>query len=206
MVAQKKKKRRLQPKQILQAVQYSEKLIDTTLWIGKADELINAANLLREEVIKYWSEIKIENGKIVGIPNRKNVQQAYFLLITYALENFLKVLLVHQNQKKLKGLLHQKLPDYLLTHDLIKLSLTAGFKINLYEEELFCRLTRFSIWKARYPIPINSDILINVKILSDEKAHFTDYYKPQDIHLIDNIIDRLRKHVLTEISKGNNEK
>jgi hypothetical protein len=205
MVTKKKQKNRLQPNQLWQAIQYSEQLIDTRQWIEKADELIIAANFLEAEVLKYWSEIKIENNQIVGIPKRKNVQQAYFLLIAYALENFLKALLIHQNQKTLNGRLLQKLPGYLSSHDLIELSSKARFNISLSEEELFCRLSRFSIWKARYPVPIDSDALANVKILSDEKTHFTDYSKPQDINLIHNIIDRLRKYVLTEISNGNNK-
>ncbi len=200
-----KQKNRLQPNQTLQAIQFSERLTDTRLWIEKADELVSAANILEEEVVKYWSEIKIENNQIVGIPNHKDVQQAYFLLIAYALENFLKALLIHQNQKTLKGRLLQKLPGYLLSHNLIELSSKARFNINVPEEELFCRLSRFSIWKARYPIPLYSDALANMKILSDEKAHFTDYYKPQDINLIHNIIDRLRKYVVTEISNGKNK-
>ena len=195
MVIKKKQKNKPQPHQVLQAIQFSERLTDTRLWIEKADELISAANLLEAEALKYWSEIKVENTRIVSIPNRKNVQVAYLLLIAYALENFLKALLIHQNQKTLKGRLLQKLPSYLLSHDLIELSSKARFNINVSEEELFCRLSRFSIWKARYPVPLYSDALANMKILSDEKAHFTDYYKPQDINLIHNIIDRLRKYV-----------
>jgi len=206
MVIKKKQKNKPQPHQVLQAIQFSERLTDTRLWIEKADELISAANLLEAEALKYWSEIKVENNRIVSIPNRKNVQVAYLLLIAYALENFLKALLIHQNQKTLKGRLLQKLPGYLLSHDLIELSSKATFNINVSEEELFCRLSRFSIWKARYPIPLYSDTLANMKILSDEKAHLTDYYKPQDINLIHNIIDRLRKYVVTEISNGNNKK
>jgi hypothetical protein len=206
MVIKKKQKDRLQPDQLWQAIQFSGRLTNTRLWIEKADELIVAANLLEAEALGYWSEIKVENNQIVSVPNRKNVQEAYFLLIAYALENFLKALLIHQNQKTLKGWLLQKLPGYLLSHDLIELASKAKFNINVSEEELFCRLSRYSIWKARYPIPLYSDALANMKILSDEKAYFTDYYKPQDINLIHNIIDRLRKYVVTEINKVDDKK
>jgi hypothetical protein len=205
MVIKKKQKNKPQPHQVLQAIQFSERLTNTGLWIEKADELIVAANFLEADALEYWSEIKVENNQIVSIPNRKNVQEAYFLLIAYALENFLKALLIHQNQKTLKGWLLQKLPGYLLSHDLIELASKAKFNINVSEEELFCRLSRYSIWKARYPIPLYSDALANMKILSDEKTYFTDYYKPQDINLIHNIIARLRKYVVTEISNGNNK-
>ena len=194
-----KSKNRLKPTQILQAIQFSERLIDTRLWIEKADGLISAANLLEEDILKYWSEIQVENNRTVSEPNRKCAQEAYFLLIAYALENFFKALLIYRNQETLKGRLKLKLPKYLKEHDLIKLASKAKFSTKVYEEELFCRLSRFSIWKARYPVPIDFDALHNVKILSDERAYFTDYYKPQDIGIIHNIIDRLRKHVVTEI-------
>jgi len=120
-------------------------------------------------------------------------------LIAYALENFLKALLIHQKQKTLGACLHQSLREYFKGHDPIELASKAKFNIDVSEEELFCRLSRYFIWKARYPIPLSSDALANVKILSDEKAHFTDYYKPQDIETIHSIINRLRKYVVTEI-------
>ena len=199
MVIKKKQKNKPQPHQVLQAIQFSERLTDTKLWIEKADELISAANLLEPEVLKYWSEIKIENNRIVSIPNRKNVQEAYFLLIAYALENFLKALLIHQNQKTLKGRLLQKLPGYLNKHDLVQLASKIRFKIDVFEEEFLRRLSRFSVWAARYPVPVDSNALANMEKLSDGKAYFVAYYKPQDIDTIHNIIDRLRRYVITEI-------
>jgi len=195
-----KQKNRLQPNQLWQAIQFSERLIDVRLWIEKADELVSAANLLEVEVLKYWSEIKVQNDRIVSIPDRKNVQEAYFLLIAYALENFFKAFLIHQNQKTLKGCLLKKLPEYLKKHDLVQLASEIKFNIDVSEEEFLHRLSRFSVWAARYPVPIDSDALANMKKLSDGKAYFVAYYKPQDIGIIHNIIDRLRKYVLTEIN------
>lgn len=199
MDIKKKQKNRLKPNQLFQSIQFAERLTDTRLWIDKADELISAAKFLEAEVQKFWSEIKIENNQIVSIPNRKCFQEAYLLLIAYAFENFLKALLIHRKQETLRGRLHLRLPKYLKEHNLIKLALSAKFTINLSEEELFHRLSRFSIWKARYPIPLCYGALANIEMLSDEKAHFTDYYKPQDIGTIHSIIDRLREYVVTEI-------
>jgi hypothetical protein len=198
-------KNRLQPNQLCQAIQYSERLTDVRLWINKADELVSAANLLEVEVLKYWSEIKVQNDRIVSIPDRKNVQEAYFLLIAYALENLLKAFLIHQNQKTLKGWLLKKLPGYLKKHDLVQLASKIKFNIDISEEEFLRRLSRFSVWAARYPVPIDSNALANMNKLSDGKAYFVAYYKPQDIGTIHNIIDRLRKHVVTEINNENNK-
>ena len=121
-----KQKNRLQPNQLWQAIQFSERLTDVRLWIEKADELVSAAILLEVEVLKYWSEIKVQNVRIVSIPDRKNVQEAYFLLIAYALENFLKAFLIHQNQKALKGWLLKKLPGYLKKHKIASLKKLIG--------------------------------------------------------------------------------
>ena len=184
-----KQKNRLRPNQLWQAIQISEQLTDVRLWIKKADELVSAANLLEVEVLKYWSEIKVQNDRIVSIPDRKNVQEAYFLLIAYALENFLKAFLIHQNQKTLKGRLLKKLPGYLKEHDLVQLASKIKFNIDVPEEEFLHRLSRFSVWAARYPVPIDPDDLANMKKLSDGKAYFVAYYKPQDICTIHNIID-----------------
>jgi hypothetical protein len=195
-----KQKSSLLGNQPWEAIQYSERVADTRLWIGKADELIIAANFLEPEVLKYWSEFKGENSQTMVVPKRKCLQEAYLLLIAYALENFLKALLVHQNQKTLKGFLHLNLPKYLHNHDLIKLASQAGFKIALPEEELFSRLSRFSMWAARYPLPTRHTGLANVTILSDGKPYLNAYYKPQDIDQIHSITDRLRKYVVTEIA------
>ncbi|MCJ7508031.1 MAG: hypothetical protein MUO85_04780, partial [candidate division Zixibacteria bacterium] len=186
---------RLQPNQLLQAIQYSEQLADTGLWIRKADELISAANFLEAEVLKFWSEIKIENNQPVSNPNRKCLQEAYLLLIAYALENLLKALLIHQNQATLKGFLHLRIPEYLWSHDLIELASKIRFNIDVFEEELLLRLSRYSIWAARYPVPTGPDGLANMEKLSDGKAHFIAYYSPKDIDTIHNIINRLRKEV-----------
>jgi hypothetical protein len=193
------KPKTLHGNQLLQAIQFSERLADAKSWIEKADDLINAANILETEVSKYWSDIKVEKNQIVSIPNTKCVQESFFLLIAYALENYLKALLIHRNQATLKGWLHQKLPEYLKYHDLKILITKTGFKINIVEEELLSRLTISSIWSARYPIPVDSDTFSNTKKLSDGKIYLTAYYQPKDIDTIHSIIDRLRNYVASVI-------
>ena len=102
-----------------QQIDFSNRLADTGLWIKMADDLVDAANILEEEVVKYWSEIQFdENHRLVKTSNRKYVQGPYSLLIAYAVENYFKALLIHQHQKDLKGYLLTKLPRYLKNHDL----------------------------------------------------------------------------------------
>ena len=196
------KKSRLNPNKILHAINFSERLTDTKQWLSRADDLIAAANILEVEVVKYWSEIQFENNRIVKTSNRKNVQESYSLLIAYALENYFKALLIHRNIESLKGKLHKKLPDYIKSHKLHKLASKSKFKLDLSEEDLLSRLTRSSEWAARYPIPVESNDLNAMHILSNGKAHLAAYYSPNDINHINNFIDRLRNHVLTEIGEN----
>jgi hypothetical protein len=196
-------KNRLPPEQILQAIDFSKRLTDTKMWIRMADELIAAANILEAEVIKYWSEIKIdEHQHLVKTSNRIDVQGAFSLLIAYAMENYFKALLIHQNQRDLKGWLLTELPGYLRQHDLGKLASKSKFKLDISEEELLCRLSRSSIWAARYPIPIGPEALTNMKKFSSGQSYFIAYYAPQDIKRIHNFIDRLRNYVLAEIENN----
>jgi hypothetical protein len=195
-------KNRLQPDQLLQAINFSNLLTDKKLWIKMADDLIAAANILEVEVVKYWSEINVENNRIVSTSNRKYVQGAFSLLIAYALENYFKALIIHQERKSLKNKILSKLPKYLSSHDLCQLASKSKYKIDLSEEELLFRLSRSSIWAARYPVPVEPNRLTAMKMLSNGKAHLTAYYAPGDISKIHSLVERLRNYALTEIENN----
>lgn len=69
------------PAQRWQQIDFSNRLTDTSLWIRMADELIDAANVLEVEVVKYWSEIQPdEHNHPVKTSNRKYVQGSYSLI------------------------------------------------------------------------------------------------------------------------------
>ena len=196
-------KNRLPHNQLLQAIDFSERLTDTKLWIRMADELVAAGNILEEEVVKYWSEMQVDkHNQPVSTSKRKYVQGAFSLLIAYASENYFKALLIHRNQNDLKGRLLTKLPKYLKQHDLGTLASKSRFKLDISEEELLCRLSRSSIWASRYPIPIEPEALANVKKFSNGQSYLIAYYAPLDIKRIHNFIDHLRNYVLAEIGSN----
>ena len=195
-------KKHLQPNQLYQVIDYSERLTDTKLWFKMANDLIDAANILEVGVIKYWSEMQIENNQIVKTSNRKYVQGAFSLLIAYALENYFKALLINRNRESLKNKIVSKLPKYLNSHDLVRLAGKLKFKLDVSEEELLSRLTRSSTWAARYPIPVGPNVLTAMQMLSNGRSYLTAYYAPNDINRINNFIERLRNHVLTEIENN----
>ena len=195
-------KKHLKPNQLYQAIDYSERLTDIKLWFKMANDLIDAANILEVEVIKYWSEMQVENNQIVKTSNRKYVQGAFSLLIAYALENYFKAMLIHRNRESLKNKIVSELPKYLNSHDLVSLAGKLKFKLDVSEEELLSRLTRSSKWAARYPLPVGPNARTAMKMLSNGRSYLTAYYAPNDINRIHNFVERLRNHVLTEIENN----
>jgi hypothetical protein len=195
-------RKKVDPSHLAEAIMYSEQLVDTGAWIAKADELLAAAGILERDIIEYWSAISIENRQVLGIPNRKLVQGPYFLLIAYALENYFKALLIHRNRTSLQNKLLSALPDYLKKHDLIELARDVNIAIDVTEEELLLRLSRNSIWSARYPVPTDPDALAAMKRLrkfSDGKYYLTAYLGPNDMSRVRGFVDRLRRIVINEI-------
>ena len=67
-------KKKLSPDQFPQAIQFSEQLLSTELWINKAEELLAAAKLLESEVLAYWREVRMQGARVVSTPDRPNVQ------------------------------------------------------------------------------------------------------------------------------------
>lgn len=181
------------------AILFTERLVDTRAWVEKADELYTAARILEEDILRYWSAMSIQNGQVIGIPNRTLVQGPYFLLVAYAVENYFKALLIHRHRTSLQHKLLSNLPDYLKKHDLIELARDCKLMLDLSEEELLSRLGRNSIWAARYPVPTDSTGLAAMKKFSDGKAYLTAYLGPNDANRVHDFVDRLRGLVLKEI-------
>jgi hypothetical protein len=197
-------KKKVDPNHLTQAIMYSEQLVNTESWIAKADELLAAASILETDIMQYWSAMSIENGQVLGIPNKKLVQGPYFLLIAYALENYFKALLIYRNKDSLRNRFFRPLPDYLKKHDLIELARDVNLAIDLAEEELLLRLGRNSIWSARYPVPDGPGALA-MKKFSDGTYYLTDYLGPNDLSRVRGFVDRLRGIVIKETGDLHNE-
>ncbi len=188
-------KKKLQPTQVPRAIQYSERLLNPGLWVEKAGELLRAADILKVEVVKYWSGFRGKDS----LPTTRSVQGPYFLLIAYAIENYFKALLIHRKRKSLKSRLIYDLPRWLNQHDLVKLAREVKLTLNISEAELLFRLSQNSIWKARYPVPTASDDLVTTKEFSKGTVSLIAYFSSVDIGRINNFIDRLRGYVDEEL-------
>ena len=191
-------KSRTDPNQIHQAIQFSERLIDPFGWISKADDLHIAAAFLEIEIRSMWAEIEIVNGRVTRTSVRPNVQAQYFMLIAYAMENYFKAILVHRERESLRNRLLRTLPRYLKEHDLIKLARRVKLSLSVPEEELLTRLSRNSVWAARYPVPTGPNGIRAMEQFSDGRSYLTAYFGPKDVDRLKEFMDRLREVIAIE--------
>jgi len=186
--------------------QYSESLLNWDLWIGKAEELLATARALEPNIRSYWdvvmSDVKELRYSKGGKPPHKPpvyIQAVYSMLIAYALENLFKALIIGEQQDVFRNQIMSnggKLPAKVKDHDLIRLAKEAHFKFNVNDEDLLTRLYRNSSWAGRYPVPVSSSGLKNIKVfVTDGEGHFTAFLRPEDIELLNDLINRVKTHI-----------
>ena len=144
-------------------VLYLEGLLNLRLWVAKADEMLEASKVLEPQLRQYWSVVmtNAKEGKYdKGIEHSDtpppNLHGPYFILVSYALENLFKALIVGEQSDDISNQFLQtgRLPRLLKEHNLVKLSKEANMKVDIKEEDILIRLSRQSKWKSRYPVPV----------------------------------------------------
>jgi len=193
-------KKKLKPNQYPLAIQFSEQFRRTDLWIVKGEELLAAAKILETDLRPKWSKIRVKKNKVVSAPTGLDIQSVYLMLIAYSIENFCKALLIHRNRESLKNRLLTRIPNYIKEHDLQKLVNAIQLKLSVHEQELLARLSRNSIWAARYPVPTEPSGIRAIEQFSDGKNYLTAYFSRQDFDRIHRFLDRLRKYVQEELN------
>ena len=185
-------------------VRYLEDLLNPRLWVAKADEMLEASKVLEPQLRQYWSvvmtnlkEEKYDKGSEHPDTPPPNLHGPYFILVSYALENLFKALIVGERSDEIRSHFFQKrrLPGMLKKHNLVKLSKEANMKVDIKEEDILIRLSRQSKWKSRYPVPVELDDIRNVFQYSYGKPYFTDYYAPGDLDRLNAIVKKVRSHV-----------
>ena len=199
-------KHKLQPEQYRLAIQFSERLTETRLWIKNAQDLEAAAAVLESDIRRYWAEVKVEDGQVKQVPQRESTQGQYLMLMAYALENYFKAILIHRNMDSLRNWLLFDLPSYIKSHNLVGLARESNIHLNTNEEELLCRLSRYSTWAARYPVPTGPDSLTAAKELSDGRTYLMACYAPANLDRILLFAGRLRKAALNETGSTHNNR
>jgi len=188
---------------IVHEKQYQERLLHWQFWLDKADELVTAARLLEPEIKRYWEnaaakQIGKSKKKKSGITRYPLLQDIHFMLIAYAIENYLKAAILRTDSDKLANEIKvgkKSVPEQITTHDLYKLAKDVGLKPNADEEELLIRLYQSSTWRGRYPVPANREGLRSIQKTADGKPHFTAYLSLRDVSRINDLLILVKQYV-----------
>ncbi|MBM3118636.1 MAG: hypothetical protein FJ006_03645 [Chloroflexi bacterium] len=183
---------------------YLNGLLNPRSWVEKADEMLEASKVLEPQLWKYWSVVLTnakegkydKGGKHPNIPP-PNLHGPYFILVSYALENLFKALIIGRRKDEIDSQFLQtgRLPRLINEHNLVKLSKEANIEVDIKEEDILTRLSRQSKWKSRYPVPVELHDIRNVIQYSDGNPYFTDYYAPGDIDQLNTIVKKVRSHI-----------
>jgi hypothetical protein len=173
---------------------YIDRLLDDTNWLKHADALLDSANLIEPKVVAFWESWEkhkidrtheIISDKYVGI---------YLMLISFAIENFLKSVLVKNKRCEFQTMMGKngRLPKELKTHKLVELAKALKFPIVQFrKEDILRRLTRHAVWAGRYPVSQNSNTLVMEKYSDDRKYLVTPFWKT-DIAQIKELIKKIK--------------
>ena len=191
-------------------VLYLDQLLNPWFWVEKADEMLEASKVLEPQLRKYWSVVLTnakegkydKGGEHPDIPP-PNLHGPYFILVSYALENLFKALIVRERSNEISSQFIQtgSLPRLIKEHNLVKLLKKTNMKVDIKEEDILIRLSRQSKWKSRYPVPVGLHDIRNVIQYSDGNSYFTDYYKPEDLDRLNAIVQKVRSRVAGYISR-----
>jgi hypothetical protein len=186
-------------------VQYLDGLLNPWSWVEKAGEMLEASKVLELQLRKYWSVVQTDakegrynnkGGEHPRIPP-PNLHGPYFILVSYAIENLFKALIIRRRREEISNQFLQtgRLPRLINAHNLVKLSKEANVNLDIGEEDILTRLSRQAEWKSRYPVPVELNGIQNVIQYSDGRPYFTDYYAPGDIDRLNAIVQKVKSHI-----------
>ena len=180
---------------------YLEQLLNPQLWLEQGDKLLEASKVLEPRLRDFWNVVlnNAKEGRYDKGDEPPNIPPSdlhgpYFILVSYALENYLKALIIIDRSDEIRNEFIQKgkLPRLINGHNLIKLSREANIQMSIHEEGILIRLCRMSKWKGRYPVPVELSDMQNIVKYSNGRGYFTDYFKPDDIDQLDIIVKRIK--------------
>jgi hypothetical protein len=181
----------------LNAHHFSLQLSTPDEWIKMADSLLHVAQLIEPELKERWDlhNTVIESRKR-PLPSL-GIQNVYLLLIAYSVENLLKSVIIRSNISKYRNASAKQkaLPEILRNHRLFSLAKLAGFKMTWREELTLRRLSRFSIWAGRYPIPTKAQDLEANEALSNGEVWTVGYLSSADVTEVTNLLVNLFKQL-----------
>jgi hypothetical protein len=171
--------------------EFITKTLDHTLWIQKADDLLEVASFIEPRIEEMWSAVLQDGGFV-----KEHYITTYFMLVSYALENLLKALYIKLNKDAVKKKLEEKeqLPKTIAGHDLYRMAKELNVvELEWGEESLLKKVSRSAVWFGRYPTPITASELDRSYKSEFEnlRIHFR-LYSSDDLKEIKSIISRVR--------------
>lgn len=180
----------------MKASPFLRALEDPESWFDHAERLLDAANLVRPDVERFWDAfVRSLRDEAVQLP-RRNFGGVYFMLVAYAIENLLKGALVRKHRSSLCEEVERtgRIPGRLKSHDLWNLSQSIAFVPQPQDEDLLRRLAKAAVWVGRYPAP-TSLASADSERFSDGNCYPTTLNSSGDLEEIDDLLERLRAHV-----------
>ena len=119
---------------------YLDNLLDPWFWVDKADKLLEASNVLEAQLREYWNVVltNFKEGRYnkrgeIPNPPPSNLHGPYFILVSYALENLFKALIIRDRSDDIRNQFAQtgRLPSLIKKHDLVRLSKEANIKMDI---------------------------------------------------------------------------
>lgn len=174
---------------------FEERVKDPMMWIYKGDELKYAADVLAEfELIHVRPNRKYHNG--VYEHTFISVMPQVMMLYAYAIENYIKSLLVIRGQI---DIINNKISG--ASHNLTLMLESIGVKVSGVYKELLEKYERHIFWEGRYPAPIKKDLLIEDCDSSNVSEWPNSYVIDHDINMMKSIINNIELIINDEIMK-----
>jgi hypothetical protein len=137
-------------------------------WHVQAADLVRSADLLyeRSQAARKLAASIYRRDNATGLPvnegralatqevkllGDRELGRVALMLLAFAIENECKSILVSKRPELIAG--DSKLPQGLLTHDLQTLLRTCGIAFTELEGAVLARLSEYSSWAGRYPLP-----------------------------------------------------
>lgn len=136
---------------------YMSNLLNEKQWIDIADKLYKSAIIFEPKIKQNYEEALNEEFEKGVDTSLKNI---YLMLVSYAIENYLKAIIIFAKKQQIKKDLDKKteLPQCLKSHDLEYLmkeaKLTNIIKSKSFECQLLSKLTSCARWYGRYPVSL----------------------------------------------------
>lgn len=153
---------------------FDTSVLDENLWIERAKELYESAEVLRLNLS-------------VGESTDRSINATFLMLVSYSIENYLKAILINLNKKVFRDHVNQRheLPKALKSHDLTILASDSGISTSNdpFECQLLKRLTYCAVWHGRYPVPLKA---------RDFEQRIGDFFSSTDIPVIQGLIKKIK--------------